>query len=212
VETLQSYPDIGGVYGDCLYISESDEPIKNYPSRLYDYDLLVVETENFIPQPGTFLRREIVNKAGNLDETFHYVMDHDLWLRVGLYTPMMYLHYRMGYARLHEDAKTLRAMDGFAGEFIRMYQQFLSHPQCPAHFKKKERAILHQVFIHSASFSFWGGEPAHARYALWRAWQYQSFPRRRTFWLLGFFAILGLPGLWLAETLHGNPFRLSQDG
>lgn len=212
VEAMQAHPEIGGLYGNCTYISENGAIIKAYPVQQYDYDLLVSETENFIPQPGTFLRRDIVNRAGNLDETFHYVMDYDLWLRMGLYAPMMYLPYISGYARLHNNAKTLRAMGGFADEFTLMYHKLLSHPKYPARLKERERSILHQAYVHSASFSFWGGESARARWALWRAWQYRPFPHRRTFWLLGLFAMLGRPGLQLAEILHSNPFRMRQDG
>lgn len=212
VKAMLAHPEIGGVYGNCLYISEDGEPIKQYPAQPYDRELLIVETENFIPQPGTFLRREVLEQAGWLDETLHYVMDHDLWLRVGLYAPMLYLpHTMMGYARIHDAAKTLQAMDGFAGEFTRIYHKLLSHPKCPSGIKKQERAVLHKAYIHSASFSFWGGAPAHAREALWRAWQYRPFPVSRTFWLLGLFSVFGKPGLSLAEALHGNPFRLRRD-
>lgn len=212
VNVLQSHPELSGTYGDCIYISGSGETIKTYPVQPYNFERLFTETENFIPQPGTFLRRDIVNRAGDLDEAFHYVMDYDLWLRMGLYAPMKYLPVKSGYARLHDTAKTIQAITGFADEFIRMYHKLLSHPRYPAHLRGKERQVLHNVHVHSASFYFWGGQPERARQMLRHAWQYQAFPRRRTFWLLGVFSIMGNLGLWLAETLHGNPFRLRRDG
>lgn len=208
VEALQANSSLGGVYGDCLYISENGNVVKPYPVQQYDYDMLVIETENFIPQPGTFLLRSIVEQAGNLDESFHYVLDYDLWLRMGLYAPMKYLPYEMGRARLHNAAKTLRAIRNFSDEFIRMYDKLLAHPDFPLFLESKKRIILHHAYVHSASFSFWGGDPAIARQMLWNAWKYQLFPLHRTFWLLWIFAMLGTLGLWLAETLHGNPFRL----
>lgn len=211
-EILRAHPEIGGTYGNCTYISQTGEVIKPYPVQPYNFDRLVTETENFIPQPGTFLRRDIVRRAGNLDETIHFVMDHDLWLRMGFYAPMKYLPLQAGYARIHDSAKTIQAISRFADEFIRMYQKILTHPDCPSHLREKERRILHQAYVHSASFAFWGGQPERARKMLWRAWQLQAFPRQRTFWLLGLFSMLGKPGLRLAESLHGNPFRLRKDG
>lgn len=210
VEAIQTDPGLGGVYGDCTYVSEGGDAIEAYPVRPYDYDLLVIETENFIPQPGTFLRRSVVERVGGLDESFHYVLDHDLWLRMGLYAPMKYLPDEIGRARVHKAAKTLRAISGFAEEFLRMYHKLLAQPGFPPHLRKKERGILHQAYVHSASFAFWGGKVHNAHRTLWRAWGYQPFPRRRTFWLLFLFSVLGEPGLWLAETLHGNPFRFEK--
>lgn len=212
VDALHANPELGGVYGDCTYVSKDGAAVVTYPVQSYNYDLLVCETENFIPQPGTFLRRSIVEQAGKLDEAFHYVMDYDLWLRMGLYAPMLYLPSEMGRARLHNAAKTLRAIRNFADEFMCMYSKLLAHPKFPGVLKEKERSILHRAYIHSASFSFWGGEPANALRMLRQAWRYRFFPLRRTFWLLCFFSALGKPGLRLAENLHGNPFKLGQDG
>ena len=63
VKAMLAHPEIGGVYGNCLYISEDGAPIKQYPAQPYDRELLIVETENFIPQPGTFLRREVLERG-----------------------------------------------------------------------------------------------------------------------------------------------------
>ncbi len=208
VEALKANSNLGGVYGDCTYISEGGNIVKLYPVQQYDYNMLVTETENFIPQPGTFLRRSIVEQAGSLDESFHYVLDYDLWLRMGIYAPMVYLPFEMGRARLHDAAKTLRAIRNFSDEFIRMYDKLLTHPEFPPFFKSKQQTILYHAYVHSASFSFWGGDAANARQMLRNAWKRQPFPLHRTFWLLWIFSVFGTLGLWLAETLHGNPFRL----
>jgi len=210
VEFLQSNPVVGGVYGDCTYISDTGDPIAAYPARPYQFDTLVIETENFIPQPGTFLRRKVVELAGGLDESLHYVMDFDLWLRMGLHAPMMYLPGTVAYTRLHPQAKTLKAMDGFADDYLRTYHKLFEQPNLPERLKNQERRILSRAYTHSASFYFWGGKFAHARRTLWQAWQYQPVQRRRTFWLLFIFSILGKTGLRLAEVLHGNPYRFEK--
>ena len=211
VDALSANPELGGVYGDCTYVSKDGVAVVKYPVQPYNYDLLVCATENFIPQPGTFLLRSVVERAGNLDESLHYVMDYDLWLRIGLYAALSYLPGEMGQARLHTAAKTLRAIRNFSDEFIRMYYKLLSHPNFPRALKQKERDILHQAYIHAASFSFWGGESAGALQMLRQAWSCRFFPTHRTFWLLCIFSVMGKPGLWIAENLHGNPFRLGQD-
>ena len=37
--------------------------------------------ENFISQPAVFIRRRVL-EDGFVDESFHYTMDHELWLRL----------------------------------------------------------------------------------------------------------------------------------
>jgi hypothetical protein len=38
---------------------------------------------NYISQPATFWRRKVLDEAGLFDETLHYAMEYDFWLRVG---------------------------------------------------------------------------------------------------------------------------------
>jgi hypothetical protein len=93
-----------------------------------------------------------------------------------------------------------------------MYEKLLSHPKFPLFLSSKKHTILYHAYVHSASFSFWGGDMVSARKMLWNAWKHRPFPLHRTFWLLWTFAVFGTLGLWLAETLHGNPFRLEKNG
>ena len=47
-------------------------------------DLLRYHQGRFLAQPAVFMRRELVQRTGPLDETLTYTMDLDLWLRAGL--------------------------------------------------------------------------------------------------------------------------------
>ena len=202
--------EIAGVYGDCVYIDEGGHPKENYPSRSFDYTSLVVTTENFIPQPGTFLRRKWVERVGMLDETLHYVMDYDLWLRMGMYASFIYLPREMSRARLHAGAKTLASVPRFGEELARVFARLVDHADFPPALRRQRNVILSNAFIHAASFCFWGGVPRCALQYLSRAWQRTPLPRSRSFWLLLLFSLAGRVGWRLAERLHGNPFRLER--
>lgn len=208
VEALLAKQDIGAVYGDTLYIDEADKAIQGYPTRIFNYEVLAGETENFIPQPSVFMRRNVLEKAGFLNETFHYVMDYDLWLRLGLIAPMEYLPMRMAILRLHPSAKTVKSMSKFANEFASMYESLFSNPALPVSLQQRQFEIMHTAYVHSASFCFWGGKTQMALYFLQKAWKLRPFPRRRTFWLLLAFSLFGKAGWKLAEFLHGNPMQL----
>jgi hypothetical protein len=41
----------------------------------------LLRRSNFIVQPAAFMRRRVLEE-GFLDESFHYTMDHELWLRL----------------------------------------------------------------------------------------------------------------------------------
>ncbi len=207
---LASGERVAGVYGNCTYIDENGQPKAAYPARSFDYTSLVMLTENFIPQPGTFLWRTWIERVGMLDETLHYVMDYDLWLRLGMYTQLLYIPLEMSRTRLHNDAKTLTSAPRFGAELARMFIRLVAHPDFPYSLRPHRTVILRNAFIHAASYCFWGGDTRSARYYLSSAWQIAPFPKSRVFWLLLLFSLAGKTGWRLAEVLHGNPFHLER--
>lgn len=206
VDALMADPSLLGVYGDCLYIDGNGKPIRPYPTRPYDYLELVRETEDFFPQPATFMRQIAAAQVGFLDESLHYVMDYDLWLRMGLHGSFLHLPVEMACLRLHQGAKSLKAFARFAPEFVRMYERLMADPALPAVLKAEKGPILCQAYIHAAFFSFWAGQTGQTLDHLRHAWQAAPWPRKRTFYRLLLFALLGAPGWRLAVALHGNPF------
>jgi len=210
VEALLAKQSIGAVYGETIYIDDNDQVIEQYSAHEYNYERLVIETENFIPQPSVFMRRTILEKTGFLNERLHYVMDYDLWLRMGLIAPMEYLPTPMAALRLHPTSKTVKAMSSFANEFVFIYQNLFSNPALPLTLQQRQIVIMHTAYLHAASFCFWGGETGTALQYLQKAWKLQPFPRRRTFWLLFAFSAFGKTGWKLAELLHGNPMQLQK--
>jgi glycosyltransferase involved in cell wall biosynthesis len=73
-------PDI--IFGDVLVVTEADRAIARRRSLPYDYRMLLLGT-NYIQQPAVFFTRDALEEVGYLDETLHYALDWDLWLRFG---------------------------------------------------------------------------------------------------------------------------------
>jgi glycosyltransferase involved in cell wall biosynthesis len=81
----RAYQDIPGpdiVFGDVLVVTEADRVIARRRALPYDYRMLLLGT-NYIQQPALFFNRRALEKAGYLDETLHYSLDWDMWLRFG---------------------------------------------------------------------------------------------------------------------------------
>jgi glycosyltransferase involved in cell wall biosynthesis len=72
--------------------------------RRYRYRALL--RENFISQPAVFWRRRFGDQVGPLDESLHYTMDYDLWLRMGRECEPLFLDKVLAQFRLHESSKT----------------------------------------------------------------------------------------------------------
>lgn len=210
VDFLMKNPGVNAVYGDATYVDENDKPLQPYPTRAFDYEKLVVETEDYVPQTSVFIRRSVTEQIGLLDETLHYVMDYDFWLRLGCYMPMHYIPVEMALLRLHTGAKTIQAIQHFAQEFSLVFENLFSNPGLGEVLQQQKRDVLQMAYIHSASFCFWGGNTSQAITYLKKAWQEKPFPSKRTFWLLLLFSVFGKAGWKLAEILHGNPMRLGR--
>jgi hypothetical protein len=74
-----AHPDVDVAYGHGLQTTEDGCAIQVLWAPPFDAELL--RTANFITQPATFLRRRVLSEP-MLDETFHFAMDYELWLRL----------------------------------------------------------------------------------------------------------------------------------
>jgi len=111
--TLQSvagffhdYPDTGLLYGDARYCDAESKIIGRYRTEEFNFDKLA--WFNFICQPSTFFRRDVFEAVGGLDESLHFAMDYDLWVRIGKRFPCRYRPGFLSMYRLHETSKTIR--------------------------------------------------------------------------------------------------------
>ena len=73
------HPDVDVVYGHCLQVTGDGRAIQVLWAPPFDRELL--KTVNPIMQPATFVRRSALLEP-MLDESFHFAMDYELWLRL----------------------------------------------------------------------------------------------------------------------------------
>jgi glycosyltransferase involved in cell wall biosynthesis len=79
VRYFQANPEIDVVYGHAALVSETGSLLHVMWMPTYSKNRLW--RQNFISQPAVFIRRRAL-EDGFLDESFHYTMDHELWLRL----------------------------------------------------------------------------------------------------------------------------------
>ena len=99
--------------GRCQIIDAADRVIRaavtQYKDRgLSRYAYRKLLRENFISQPAVFWRLDFGRAAGPLDESLHWTMDYDLWLRLGRRSDPLILDQVLAQFRLHSASKSGR--------------------------------------------------------------------------------------------------------
>jgi glycosyltransferase involved in cell wall biosynthesis len=104
-------PDVKWIVGRCENIDVDGNVIRariaGYKDRsLANYSYRKLLRENFIAQPAVFWRREFYEEVGPVDETLHYTMDYDLWLRMGQLAEPVILDHVLAQFRIHSASKS----------------------------------------------------------------------------------------------------------
>lgn len=95
------------VYGDYLIIDETGKTLISKKEIDFDWEIMLCGL-NYIAQPNVFFRRRVFNELGYLDDSLHYVMDYEFWLRAAAHG-FRFQHIPSAFAacRWHLDAKTV---------------------------------------------------------------------------------------------------------
>lgn len=89
VEYLQSHPDVDLVYSDVQVVDGNNKLIRLAKAEPFTLEKLLVN--NIVKQPTVFMRKRVLETLGGVKENLHYVMDHELWLRAGVFFKLQYL-------------------------------------------------------------------------------------------------------------------------
>jgi GT2 family glycosyltransferase len=118
VKILGQHPDVLLVYGNMLAVDENGQTLNVLKYRQYSLeDLLCFQ---IIGQPAVFFRREAYEKAGRLDISFHFMLDHHLWIRIAQQGKIMHVPQTWSAARFHSQAKNRHQAEEFGREAFRI--------------------------------------------------------------------------------------------
>jgi glycosyltransferase involved in cell wall biosynthesis len=108
VNHFRNHSDWDLLYGNAHFIDEHDRVLGNYPTASYDFDRLLQSC--CICQPATFWRRSLMERVGLLDESLHYAMDYDYWMRIDRAGgKLVHVPAFLASSRVHAETKTLSA-------------------------------------------------------------------------------------------------------
>lgn len=150
VASMQANPAWGLVYGDVLAVGETSQPLNLL--RYQSWKLEDLMCFNIIGQPAVFMRREALAQSGLLDSRFHYLLDHQLWLRIAMQTQIQYVPQLWAAARFHLKAKNVAQAAAFGKDAYEIVAWMQTQPELAERFK------IHQRRIHA------GAHRINARY------------------------------------------------
>jgi GT2 family glycosyltransferase len=167
VNIFKESPDVLLVYGDMLAVDEHGQAINVLKyKQLSLQDLLCFQ---IIGQPSVFFRRAVLEKTGGLDPTFHFLLDHHLWIRIAHQGKILHIPQSWAAARYHAEAKNRAKAAEFGREAFRILAWARSQPglaDAISSVERRAQASAHRV---DARYLLDGGQPIAALKAWTRA-------------------------------------------
>ncbi|MDF2667927.1 MAG: hypothetical protein K0R67_233 [Paenibacillus sp.] len=106
-DMLTKHSKYGVVYGKAFHTDANNKQLYAYPvdpaisnARLYNVCTLC--------QPAVFMRKKVLDQAGPIDESLHFCMDYDLWMRLSKTHKFGFINEVLANSRLHQEAKSVR--------------------------------------------------------------------------------------------------------
>jgi glycosyltransferase involved in cell wall biosynthesis len=88
------------LFGRTMSLIDKELRADHYIAPRFSYARLL--RGNFIPHPATFVRRDLMLRAGGFDTSLKYAMDYDLWLKLGKIARPIQLDIPLTAFREHE--------------------------------------------------------------------------------------------------------------
>ena len=167
VKTFDENPDVVLVYGNMLAVDENGATFNtlNYKQLTLE-DLLCFQ---IIGQPAVFMRRSALQKTGGLDLSFHFLLDHLLWIQIAKHGRILHVNQTWAAARYHAEAKNRAKAAEFGHEAFRILDVVAKDESLApilSNVQRRARASAHRV---DARYLLDGGLPAQALAAWTRA-------------------------------------------
>ena len=144
--------------------------------RFDQYSAEDLMTFRVISQPGVFFRRSAWEKAGGLDLSYHFMLDHHLWLRMITRGEFVYLPEPLAAARFHEAAKNRAHTEDFGKEAYQLADWLLTDPLTAEIAKPIEKKIRGGAAWLDAHYLSDGGMPGKSLKAYAKA--FRLYPQR----------------------------------
>ena len=167
VRCFEQNPDVVMLYGDMLAVDGDGQTtnVLKYKQLTLE-DLLCFQ---IIGQPSVFFRRSALEKTGWLDTSFHFMLDHHLWIRLAQQGRILHIPQIWSAARYHADAKNRARAAEFGREAFRVLEWAKREPGLVEVVSAVKRRALASAYRYDARYLLDGGRALSALKAWLRA-------------------------------------------
>jgi GT2 family glycosyltransferase len=194
VDYFEAHPDIDLLFGDCVFIREDGQTVKTVRGR--EFCLTDgLSSKSSLLQPGAFWRRHVSERIGGFDESLHYTMDLDYWLRAALAGCQLdYVPGIRAAFRLHGQSKTVSQSAAFWHDWRLMIDKIYATPNLAPEIVECMPDSYAYLDWHDAKMAWVENDYATARPLLRRFLRGKKWVRR------------GLAAPMLVDSYLGTPF------
>ena len=192
MELFAKHPEAGLIYGDVLSVDGEGNPINIQCFQPYTLDDMMAF--KIISQPAVFMRRSILEKAGYLDPSYHFLLDHHLWLRMVQLAPLVYSPQILAAARYHDDAKNISHAEQFGGEAFKILEWVEAQPGLAERLLENKPEIMAGAHHLNAFYLVEAGKMRAGLIAYYHAYRYHPRTVYKA-WkriIYAFFSLIGL--------------------
>lgn len=170
VHHLQKNPSLGFVYGDAISIDVDGRPLNRLSFAEWGLEELV--RFRIICQPAVFMRRDILEQAGRLELGYHFLLDHQLWIKLASLAPIHHEPDMWAAARHHPEAKNVSQAAAFGDEAMLILDWMKNDPALNKLILTNEAHILAGAYRLQARYLLDGGQPAASLRSYLKAFRY----------------------------------------
>jgi glycosyltransferase involved in cell wall biosynthesis len=152
VNAFRAHPQAGVVYGQAGWVTASGVIVQKTHTFAGAQDLL--EPSVGLPQPAAFVHRRVIEQVGMLDDTLHYALDRDFFLRAAGNFAVVPLRDTLAFMRTHPAAKHMAAAEGFPPEIIRVARKVIDHPEAYPRCRIVPSRVLAGAYLYSGRFRY----------------------------------------------------------
>ena len=167
VKVFEQNPEAGLLYGNMLAVDQDGQTLNIL--RYGQYNLEDLLCFQIIGQPAVFFRREAYEQAGGLDVSFHYMLDHLLWIRIAQESKIVYVPQTWSAARFHPQAKNRNLAVEFPKEAFRILDWARTQPGLSDTMARVERRSLASAHRVNARYQLDAGRPGDSLRAWFKA-------------------------------------------
>ena len=164
---LVSQPALGMVFGDAITVDQEGNTLNKL--IFGNWGLTELMAFRIICQPAVFMRYSTLKHTGFLDESYHYLLDHQLWIRIAERAPIQHVPSFLAAARHHMGAKNVAEAGDFGQEVLRIYEWMNNDPELAPLVEQNRNSITAGAYRLNGRYLLDGGMPHKALQSYWVA-------------------------------------------